>query len=111
MSDSGTNETLQAEHSTLALAVQHIDNTSTAIQGEMRNVENNVATLMAIWKGDASVQATQAMAHWGEAATKMNRVLMEIHDGIHGSNQTYQGAEEQNVSSIARAGNQVHWNV
>lgn len=109
MSDS--HETLSAEHSTLALAVQHTDNTSTAITGEMRNIDNTVTTLMAIWKGDASAQATQAMAHWQEAATKMNRVLMEIHDGIHGSNQTYQGAEDQNVSSIARAGNQVHWNV
>lgn len=104
-------DTLQAEHSTLALAVQHIDNTSSAITGEMHNIENTVTTLMAIWKGDASAQATQAMAHWKEAALKMNRVLMDIHDGIHGSNQTYAGAEEQNVSSIARAGSQIHWNV
>lgn len=109
MSDS--HDTLSAEHSTLATAVQHIDNTSSAITGEMHNIDNTVTTLMAIWKGDASLQAQQAMAHWQEAATKMNRVLTDIHDGIHGSNQTYQGAEDQNVSSIARAGNQVHWNV
>ena len=95
--------TLTQDTAEMRNAVSHIDSTSTQIQGLMGSISNTVAEASA-WQGDTAVTFVQSMTQWNDAATKMNRVLQEIQEGVHGSDVSVNAQEADSASTMQRAG-------
>lgn len=99
----GGSGTLTQDTAEMRNAVSHIDSTSSQIRGLMSSISTTVSDASA-WQGDTAVAFQQSMSQWHEAATKMDRVLQEIQEGVHGSDVSVNAQESDNVSNMQRVG-------
>lgn len=103
MALNSTGGALHHETAAMQSAVAHMDSTSSQIRGLMKSISNTVADAAA-WSGDASAAFANSMAQWNDAAVKMDRVLQDIQDGVHGSDTSVNAKEADNAANLARAG-------
>lgn len=101
--DNSGGATLHQDTAEMQRAVGHIDSTSSQISGVMHQISNSVADASA-WQGETSTTFVQSMTQWNQAATKMNRVLQEIQEGIHGSDVSVNSQESDSAAAMQRAG-------
>ena len=96
---------LHADNTQLAAGVSNMDATSADIRALMSAINGYVAEVSGTsWAGEANVAFQSAMTRWHEAAVRMDRVLQDIHDGVHMSKITHETQEDSNVSELTRAG-------
>ncbi len=100
----GGDATLHAESPVMQVAVAHMDSTSTQIRALIKAISNYVNEVSATWQGDAFFAFQGASMHWNEAAVKMDRVLNDVHDGVHASRVSHDTQEDANVQDLLRAG-------
>jgi WXG100 family type VII secretion target len=99
---------LHADNPQLAVSVAHMDSTSSQIRSLMQTINGYVSDVSgSAWGGEANTAFVQAMAHWNEAAVKMDKVLQDIHDGVHASRVGHDVQEDANVQDLTRAGHTV----
>ncbi len=96
--------TLHAESPAMQVAVAHMDSTSSQIRALIKAINGHVTDVMATWQGDASIAFSGAAGHWNEAAVKMDRVLQDMHDGVHASRVGHDTQEDANAQDLLRAG-------
>lgn len=106
MSDSfGGGGQLHADNPQLQVAVAHMDSTSSQIRSLMGAINGHVGDVSgAAWAGQANMAFQNAMTNWNDAAVKMDRVLQDIHDGVHMSRVSHDTQEDSNVQDLMRAG-------
>lgn len=100
----GGDATLHAESPAMQVAVAHMDSTSSQIRALIKAISTYVNDVAATWHGDASFAFQGAAAHWNEAAVKMDKVLIDMHDGVHASRLSHDTQEEANAQDLLRAG-------
>lgn len=110
MTNPGGTGTLHHESAEMQSAVHQIDSISTHIRGTLRSINTTVGDASA-WQGDAAGAMQAAMAHWHEAATKMDRVLQDIQTGVHGSDVTVTAQEAESVSAFTRASSSLSFGI
>ncbi|WP_102145576.1 WXG100 family type VII secretion target [Mycobacterium hubeiense] len=107
MSDSfgGGGGLLHADNPQLAVSVAHMDSTSSQIRSVMGAIDGEVTGVSgSAWGGEANIAFQNAMTQWRDAAVKMDRVLQDIHDGVHMSRVSHDTQEDANVQDLTRAG-------
>jgi WXG100 family type VII secretion target len=100
--------TLHAESPAMQVAVAHMDSTSTQIRALIKAINGHVTDVLATWHGDASIAFNGAAGHWNEAAIKMDRVLQDMHDGVHSSRVSHDTQEDANAQALTRAGQVIY---
>lgn len=83
----------------LAQAQGDVSSTSASINGQLADLKDYLAPLVASWTGSASSDYQAKQAQWDSAATDLNLVLAQIGQALGTANDTYQQAESHNQAT------------
>ena len=83
-------------------AVSNMEQVNQALQGNLRNLQNEVDNVASAWAGQAHTAFQTLMAKFNEDATKLNTNLQQISEAVRSNNQAYQAQEQDQQSSMTQ---------
>jgi ESAT-6 family protein len=92
----------QAGSSEMLQAAQSMEQVNTALQGNIKNLQNEVETVAPSWQGTAATAFANLMAKFQEDATKLNQDLQQITEAMTGNQKAYQAQEDEQHSAMTQ---------
>jgi WXG100 family type VII secretion target len=97
----------QTEVATMEVAARHVDEVASAIDAELRSLDNRIQPITGSWRGAAASSYLQLHMRWTEDATKLRQVLAEISQGLKQNAIRYQTNEDEVAAQMTRTAGQL----
>lgn len=95
---------IAAEEGALNDGAVAVDTANRGIDGQIRAITGEADALDAIWNGPAADAYLALIRRWVDEAGKINKILVDLQDGLIGTESDRAAREDENVATISGLG-------